>query len=180
MRAIRNLVLFILTGALLFLLFGWYSGFFAHARLEVKPVGEFMAVYEDHLGAYSETTGIQDKLADMLWEDGVDNYKNFGIYYDDPETVETGNLRSIAGRVVNRRHEYKVRRLTDKYNIFSFEKQKAAIVELPIKNIFSLYAAVYKAYPLLDEYAVNHDLDARPIIEIYDNPGKVRFILPLE
>lgn len=180
MRAIRNLVLFILTGTLLFLLFGWYSGFFAHARLEVKTIGEFMAVYEDHLGAYSKTTGIQEKLADRLWDDGVDNYKNFGIYYDNPETVETGDLHSIAGRVIYHDHEHKIRRLSGEYNIYNFEKQKAAMVELPVKNIFSLYAAIYKAYPLLDEYAANHHLDARPIIEIYDNPGKVQFILPLE
>lgn len=180
MAAIRNLVLFIIAGGLLFLLFGWYSGFFAPAEVHIKTIDAFIGVYEDHRGEYSETIHIQDRLADKLWEDGVDNYKNFGIYYDDPEAVEPHQLHSMAGRVVAGIHEQKIQKLTKKYNLFVFEQQKAAMVELPVKNIFSLYAGVYKAYPLLEEFAEKKGFEFRPVIEIYDNPGSVQFIMPLD
>lgn len=172
-------MLFAVAGGFLFLLFGWYSGFFSRSKVEVKTVDRFVAVYQDHKGEYSETLSIQEKIADMLWENGVDNYKNFGIYYDDPKTTGSEDLFSIAGRLVSPEHEDKVERNTGNYQIYLFRKQKAAVVELPVKNIFSLYAGIYKAYPLLESYAEKHGISEYHVIEVYDNPGKIRFILPL-
>jgi hypothetical protein len=179
MKAIRNLMLFALAGSFLFLLFGWYSGFFARAKVEVKSIDSFVAVYHNHQGEYSKTLTIQDQIADMLWEDGVDNYQNFGIYFDDPKTTDSDDLHSIAGRVIAAQHESRVVKNSDKYQIYLFKRKNAAVVELPVKNIFSLYAGIYKAYPLLEAYAAEHRIEDIQVIEVYDIPGKIRFILPL-
>lgn len=179
MKAIRNLMLFALAGGFLFLLFGWYSGFFARAKVEIKSMDSFVAVYQNHQGEYSKTLSIQEQIADMLWEDGVDNYKNFGIYFDDPKTTNSDDLHSIAGRVIAAEHENKVAKSSDKYQIYLFKRQKVAVVELPVKNIFSLYAGIYKAYPLLENFAAEHGISENHVIEVYDIPGKGQFILPL-
>ncbi len=180
MKAIRNLLIFIILGFCIFLLFGWYSGFYYNAILEVREVNSFVGVYEDHIGEYSATKEIQENLYDMLWEDGIENFKNFGIYYDDPQFVEISEMRSKVGRIVENNQITKLTRFSEEYNIFAFERQKAAVVEIPYRNYFSLYAGIYKAYPLLNEYAKENGITNNSIIEIHDFPNKVIFILPLQ
>lgn len=180
MKAFRKLLFFVFGSAIVFFILGWYSGFFARARVEIRQVDSFVVVYENHTGAYSETMDIQERIADQLWDAGVDNYFNFGVFYDDPENTRPEDLRSMVGRVVTSEHEKKIMQQTDAFLVQEFSHQKAAVVELPLKNIFSLYAAVYKAYPLLDEYARKHNVAEKPVIEVYKIPGNICVILPLD
>lgn len=179
MNAVRNLSVFIVLGLLAFVLLGWVSGLFYHAKIEIVEVEPFVAVYQDYVGEYSETAAIQDSLYDRLWEDGLENYTNFGIYFDDPQLTETHKMKSRVGRIIENNQLYRLNELGDSYNVFHFERQKCAVVEMPYRNFFSVYIGIYKAYPLLNEYAAAHGISGHSIVEIHDVPNKIIFILPL-
>lgn len=179
MKAIRNLLLFIGTGLVVLTFIGWYSGFFSPVEIKVLELGPVYAVYEDYVGEYSETGEIKEKLYGMLWDDGIDNYKDFGIYYDDPGTTEISQLKSKIGRVVEENQVAELSLLKDRYKLFTLPRQKVALIELPYVNIFSLYSGIYKAYPRLKAFAEENDFADAPIIEILDESKGIQFILPL-
>lgn len=180
MKAIRNLLVFIGLGLLLISLFGWYSGFFAGVNIEVKELGPIYAVYEDHIGEYSETDEIKKKLYGELWDDGIDNYKDFGIYYDDPGKTKTGEMRCKVGCVIEQNQVAELGQFKSKYNLFILDRQKVAVIEYPYVNLFSLYVGIYKSYPKLREFAAANNYPDGPIIEILDESKDIQFILPLE
>ena len=179
MKAIRNLLLFIGIGLVVIALFGWYSGFFTGVTVEVKELGPIYVVYEDHIGEYTETGQIREKLYGMLWDDGIDNYKDFGIYYDDPGLSNTKEMRCKVGRVIEQNQVPELDEFKDKYKLFVLQRQKVAIIKYPYVNLFSLYVGIYKSYPKLREYAVSNNYTDGPIIEILDESKDIQFILPL-
>ncbi len=180
MKAFRYLVLFIISSVLFFLIFAWYSGFFKKIRVEVKEIGPFVVVYEDYIGEYSETAKIQDSIFNLLWEDGIENYKSFGIFYDDPKDTDIDKLRSRIGCVIEKEYIDRINRMKNKYNVFLIKRKKSAVIVFPYKNTFSVYAAIYKAYPKLEKFRKENAYKKTPIIEIYDIPNTITYILPLK
>nr|NQU93523.1 GyrI-like domain-containing protein [Bacteroidota bacterium] len=179
MKVFQNLVIFISFSALALILFAWYSGFFVNIKIEIKEYGPVVMAYEDHHGAYSETSQIQKKLYNQLWDNGIENYKAFGIYYDDPNFVEVKNLHSRIGCVIEKDYVNKIHQLSDRFNIMTIKNQKCAIIKFPYRNTFSMYAGVYKAYPKLKDYCLNNQYKINPIIEIHYIPHYLLFIMPL-
>lgn len=166
------------------LVFAWYSGVFGKPEIQIKTIGSILAVCENHVGEYSETTKIITELSNRLWENGIENNKNLAIFFDDPQTTEIGRLRSKVGRVIEPNQFHKIDWIRQNYDVFSLEEQSAAIVTMPYRNALSLYAAVFKVYPLLRQYAIEEGIPDNPIIEIHDTeihdtPDEIIFILPL-
>jgi hypothetical protein len=179
MNAYRNLILFIIVSAVGILILALYSGLFRSTKVEVKFVEPFVAVYHDEIGEYGETRRIQDSLYNLLWEDGIDNYHTFGIFYDDPGTSEVNKMHSRVGCIIEKAYAGKAERLSDKYHVFTFQRQQCAVVEIPFKNTFSVYAGIYKAYPKLNKYAAENGYKKESIIEIHQIPTKITFAMPL-
>ncbi|MCF8365642.1 MAG: GyrI-like domain-containing protein [Bacteroidales bacterium] len=179
MKAIRNLFLFIGIGLVVLVFIAWYSGFFLNVELKVQDIGPIYAVFEDHIGEYNQTDEIKEKLFGMLWDDGIDNYKDFGIYYDDPGNTEVSQLKCKIGRVIEKNQVAELGLLENKYQLFTFSRQKAAIIEMPYVNSFSLYAGIYKAYPRLKAFAAQNNYAEEPVIEILDDSKGIQFILPI-
>ena len=179
MTAFRNLIFFIIVSVVAFTAFAWYSGFFFNAGIEVKFMEPFVAAYQDNIGEYSEALQVQDSLYNLLWEDAIENYKTFGIFYDDPRTSEIKKLHSRVGCIVEKSYIEKVERLSAKYQVYKFDRQQCAVVEIKYKYTFSIYAGIYKAYPLLKEYADENGFKPQPIVEIHDVPHKISFAMPL-
>jgi len=179
MKSFRYLILFIILSFVSFVFLGWYSGIFARTKVEIKAVGPYVVAYADFKGEYSETAQIQDSLYNKLWEDGVENYQAFGIFYDDPQNTPVENLRSKVGCVIHKDYISKIYKMTNKYRVLTIEKQTCAVVELPYNNSFSVYAGIYKAYPALHDYCKENGYPVNPIIEIYDVPHNILFIMPL-
>lgn len=142
-------------------------------------MGPYTMAFADYKGEYNETSRIQDSLYNELWDDGIENYQTFGIFYDDPQHTTVENLRSKVGCVIHQDHISKILKMTSKYHVMTIEKQTSAVVELPYKNTFSVYAGIYKAYPALKEFCTKNGYQVKPIIEIYDVPNQILFIMPL-
>ncbi|MFP4469660.1 MAG: hypothetical protein ACLFPE_03195, partial [Bacteroidales bacterium] len=100
MRAFKFFLIFLGAVSLVLLLLVWYSGFFRYATVDVREMDDFVAVYEDHTGSYDQTAEIQEKLYNRLWDDGIENYRAFAIFYDDPREVPGNELRSRVGCIV--------------------------------------------------------------------------------
>jgi len=179
MKAIRSLLIFIFSGCFIFFLFGWHSGFFSKATIEIKDVGPYYAIYEDHTGEYSETVTIQEKLFGLLWDSGIENYKNFAIFFDDPKTAEISTMRSKVGRIIRNDQFDELNQLPPVFQQYKFPRQKAAVIRLQYVNSFSLYAGIYKAYPRLKDFAHENGFVDGPVIEINEPEFEMLFILPL-
>jgi hypothetical protein len=184
MAAFRNLILFIALGIIFLLFFAQYSGVFAKPEIQITEAGPIVAVCENHTGEYSETANILKKLSSKLWEDGIENNKNLAIFFDDPQTTDIQSLRSKVGRIVEPNQLHRLSWIRRNYDVFSFDRQRAAVVTMPYRNALSLYAAVFKVYPMLRQYALEAGVPNNPIIEIHDTeikdtPDEVIFILPL-
>ena len=89
----------------------YYVGFFAKIQIEEREVGPFKVVYEEHIGDYRGTGKIMDEIYHSLLDDGIETYKGFGIYYDDPKTTEKDKLRSIAGCILEENDHLKISEL---------------------------------------------------------------------
>lgn len=179
MKIFKHFLLILAGIGVLLIAFIWYSGFFRSVEVEIRDAGPFVAVYEKHKGDYRGTAEVQEKLYNRLWDDGIENYRSFAVFFDDPSEVPVNQLQSLVGCIVESGYESKVRSMQDKYQIFDFEKQKCAVVEFPYRNNFSMFAAVSKAYPELDEYLEKNKLKPRPVIEVYHIPENIIFLMPL-
>ncbi len=179
MKAFKFFLIFLFGGSLVLLLLAWYSGFFITPVVDVQQVEGFVAAYEDHVGAYDSSSEIQERIYNRLWDDGIENYRAFGIFYDDPATTPVDQLRSRIGCIVEPAYTEKIKSLANKYRVFEFRTQRCAVVDFPYRNVFSGYAAMYKAYPALAAYAAKNGISDAGVIEIYEIPKRIRFIMPL-
>ncbi len=180
MRAVRNLILFVLIGFIAFILLGWYSGFFHRTKVGMETIGPYYAIYKTHIGDYNHSRQLQDSIRDVLWELGIENYKTFGIFFDDPAKTDYDSMRSFIGRLIPNDQLSKTDRLPPGYQLYTFKQQNAALVSLPYVNQFSLYAGIYRAYPCIRDFAKAQGYAASPIIEIHDPDIDLRFILPIK
>jgi len=157
-----------------------YYGLFAPVVFEEKEMGPYMLVYEKHLGEYKKTASIVDRISSkLLGEEGVFAGKGFGLFYDNPKTVETANLRSIAGCIVENVPDDKIKRLKDNFLVAEFPEAQCIVAELPYKGYISIILGTLRAYPKLAEYMQAHQYTMVPVMEIYDKPNsKIFYVVP--
>lgn len=80
--------------------YGYYGGF-KKIHVETKQAGGEVFVYEEHIGPYSETGKIADKIYyALLNEDKIETFRGCGIFYDNPKQVESDKLRSEIGCIL--------------------------------------------------------------------------------
>lgn len=180
MKVFKYFIGVVFSIGVLLLAFVWYSGIFKSVEVEVRDIGPFVAVYEDHYGDYKQTAEAQDMLYNKLWEDGIENYRAFGIFFKSNGQAYADSNQSRVGCIVEPAYEARIASMTSKYDIFRFSRQKCAVVEFPYRNYFSMHLAIAKSYPALTAYANTHKLKPGLIIEVYQIPDKIQFLLPLE
>ncbi len=168
---ILGVILLLLLGIVLFLN---YIGFFSKIVIEEKEMGPFTLIYDEHKGDYKGTAKIQDDIYYSLLNDyKIETFKGFGIYYDDPKKVQTAELRSIAGCILEKSDYDKINLLKEKgFKVKEISKQNSIVVEFPFKNTFSIIAGIMKVYPQINKYIEENKLTKNEIMEIYDNPSK--------
>jgi len=157
-----------------------YYGLFAPIVFTEKEMGPYMLVYEKYTGEYKKTVSIMEKInSKLLGEEGVFAGKLFGLYYDNPKAVETANLRSIAGCIVENVPDDKIKRLKDNFLVAEFPEAQCVVVELPYKGFISIVLGTLRFYPKLTEYMQAHQYSMVPVMEIYDKPNrKINYVVP--
>lgn len=149
-----------------------YMGAFNALTIEEKMIGPYQLVYENHVGNYKDTGKVHDKVYTSLKQDGIETYKGFGIYFDDPNQVDPEKCRSRIGVILEKKDYNKLWKARQKFKTTWYAKKKCMVVEFPIKNSLSYIIGVMKAYPVLMKYAADKKYKMNPPMEIYDIPAK--------
>jgi len=172
MKVIKWIFVVIIIIGLLALSFAWYSGFFATVEIIEKDMGPYELVYKKHIGDYSKSYIIQNEVYESLLADGIETERGFGIYYDNPKTVEITKLRSDLGCILNSENSKKIESFSSKYNIRIKEKSNCVVIEFPYINKLSIIAGVIKVYPAFGAYAAEKGIELGEAMEIYDITNK--------
>jgi hypothetical protein len=171
----RLFTIIVVVGAVVVLGLAYY-GLFAPVVFVEKEMGPYVLVYEKHHGEYKKTAKIIDGVtSELLGEEGVFAGKGFGLFYDNPEAVETANLRSIAGCIVENVPDDKIKRLRDNFLVGEFPDSQCVVAELPYKGYVSIILGNLRVYPKLAEYMQSRQYTMVPVMEIYDKPNRKIF-----
>lgn len=173
MKALK--IILIILGILVVLIVGTYAyyGGFKKVEIKIEEQGGEVMVYEEVIGDYSQTYEASDRVYNsLLNEEKIETTKGIGIFYDDPEKVEKGSLRSEVGCVVENIDSAAIAKLSEKYKVKVIPRKEYIVAEFPMKGFMSIMIGIMKVYPALDTYCEKHGYGNSPIIEIYDNANK--------
>ena len=154
------------------MIFANYSGF-SHVKVQVKRAGGETLVYRDLKGSYSQTEDAINKINyDMKTQFKVEPIRGFGIYFDNPRSVEENKLRSEAGSILENADTTQLLGIKEKFNVKVCPVKEYITAEFPFKGKMSIMIGLVKVYPALLKYVkANGYSEAGPIMEIYDMPN---------
>lgn len=151
-----------------------YYGAFTKIEVGYERQGGETLIYEEIKGDYRQSANSMDKVYYALKNDhGIATTNGFGIYYDNPQKVETSKLRSEAGCIIPQGVEIDNDAISEKFKIKQFPDERYIVTSFPYKNKMSVIFSIMRVYPKLREFAEKngHSLEA-PVMEIYDVPNK--------
>jgi len=177
------LVLLLVTIVLGLSLYLYVSGAFrtVAVRTGAPCFGTIYIAYKFYQSSYDQVKGAINEIKSIAT---ASDAKIIGIYYDNPMQVEPGKQRFLVGIVLN----------DDNLNIDTKMKRKFAnkgfktewlpaishsiLVEFPWSTPFSVFLAIWKVYPAIENFIKENKLCAHPYIEFYDRE-MMQFIVPL-
>lgn len=154
--------------------FAAYWGAFKSIKFTVVEQGGETLVYENMTGDYRQSGVVMDKVYYSLLNDyNIETFKGFGIYYDNPQKVETSKLRSELGCIIEESDIHRVSELDGNFKIKSYPKGKYIVTEFPYKGKLSVMLGIIKVYPALNKFVKENGFNEEgAIMEIYDTPNK--------
>jgi DNA gyrase inhibitor GyrI len=155
----------------------WKAGFFTSISVKEQTMGPYTVVYEEHQGDYAMAGVIQKKIYDFLIEKEIETTKGFGIYLDDPGSVDKELLRSEIGCIVDHPGTEIYNLKDDPYKIREIVRGKYMVIEFPFKNQLSILAGIMRAYPKLEQHRIEQGYAKSYSMEIYDVPNEKIFYL---
>jgi hypothetical protein len=169
-------IVLIILGAVVFIiaaLFIYYGGLRNVTFIVEKQGGETL-IYEEQVGDYSKSAGPIDKMYySLLNEEGIETFRGFGIFYDNPQKVEKSRLRSEVGNILDDPDAATLKKLEGKYNVKSLPVREYIVTEFPYRGKLSVMVGIMKVYPAMNMYARENGFDEDGwVMEIYDMPGR--------
>jgi len=174
---IALLILFFLSIAYFFV----YSGLFASIEVKAQrpTFGNLRIAYKFARGSYKNAGHLFTEAHSIAPE-----LKTLGIYYDDPQQVNTADLRYCVGVILSEGDSPYDEDLANTYKNHGFKQillpavDHAVWTTFPFKSILSFFIGVARVYPRLAEYIQEKKLCAHPMIEIYEKEWII-FLAPL-
>ena len=152
--------------------YGFFGGFYKVNLQNLNAGGEIL-VFENVTGAYNQANKVSNKIYyDLLNNYGIETFKGFGIYYDNPKNVEQNKLRSEIGCIAENIDNDTIEKLKEKYQVKTLQKENFLVVEFPYKGFFSIMMGMIKVYPVIGKYITENNYKDGPIMEIYDIANK--------
>jgi DNA gyrase inhibitor GyrI len=169
-------IIIIVVAAIVAIVLGFaaYWGAFKSIQFRVVEQGGETLVYEEMTGDYRQSGVVMDRVYYSLLNDyKIETFKGFGIYYDNPQKVETSKLRSELGCILEESDIHRLNELEGNFKIKTYPKGKYIVAEFPYKGKLSVIFGIMKVYPALNKYVKNNSFNEDgAIMEIYDTPGK--------
>lgn len=144
------------------------------------PLGEVVIAYKFCRGPYKECGPVFTEVCGLTPQ----GQKTVGIYYDDPEVVESHKLRYVVGAILSEGGSEIDELVQHKlvqcgYKIAKLPSVTYAVnTTFPYRSALSILIAVWRVYPRMHNYVKEHKLCAHPYMEVYDG-GSIYFMAPL-
>jgi DNA gyrase inhibitor GyrI len=169
----KILLITIAITIVLIAVFHAYYGGFKKITIRVEEQGGEVLVYENVIGDYKQTSAITNKVYHaLLNNEKIETTKGFGIFYDNPKTVEKSKLRSEVGCIVENLDSVTISQLSMKYQVKTLPKSQYIVTEFPFKGGMSILIGIMKIYPAITKYIKKEGLKDGSIMEIYDCSNK--------
>ncbi|XP_041048240.1 testis-expressed protein 264 homolog [Carcharodon carcharias] len=158
-----------------------YSGllFKVSVRSGPPPIRAFTLAYKYKQGPYREAGRLFTKITSI-----APKLSSVGIYYDDPKQESEEKLRYVAGSILSEGDEKPSEELIKLFEKFGFkiisfpEVTHVVMTTFPFTTFLSLLIAMYRVYPVLNNYIKERKLCAHPCLEIYRG-DLIYFMCPL-
>ena len=159
--------------ALIAIVFIYYGGS-NKVNCRVEKQGGETLVYKEMTGDYAKSAKLMDELYYSLINDyGIETFKGFGLYYDNPKDVEKSILRSEIGCIIEEKDSSKVPKIKEYLKVKTFPKKTYIVAEFPSKGKLSIVFGMMKVYPAIDKFVKKSGYKKEgAIMEIYDVPNK--------
>ena len=169
-------IIIIVVAAIVAIVLGFaaYWGAFKSIQFRMVEQGGETLVYEEMTGDYRQSGVVMDRVYYSLLNDyKIETFKGFGIYYDNPQKVETSKLRSELGCILEESDIHRLSELEGNFKIKTYPKGNYIVAEFPNKGRLSVIFGIMKVYPALNKFVKEKGYDEEgAIMEIYDTPGK--------
>ncbi|MFZ3230574.1 MAG: GyrI-like domain-containing protein [Pseudobdellovibrio sp.] len=170
---IKHMIFALGIGLLIFALYLFqYTGAFKAVTVELDQRPELTIIYKDFMGPYHKIVSTIEEVETYAKTKGLKCRLSFGEYFDNPDTVEEGRLRSRGGCVIDPL-------VADERT--TFEKIKSDLPKdfkadtLPaMKAVVALFSGApgigpLKVYPKASEFIEKQHLVKKGnVIEIYE------------
>lgn len=167
-------IFLIILGVILALVVGVYAyyGGFRSVKFRIENQGGEILIFKEMKGDYAKSGVVMDEIYKSLLQDyGIETYKGFGLYYDDPRKVEKENLRSEIGCILEPKDSASMERLKEKFKVKILDTRSYIVTEFPHKGKLSVFVGLMKIYPALNKYvSANGCKSEGAVMEIYDVP----------
>ncbi len=166
----------IIIGSILLIIttvFAYYGGFKKITPV-IKICGGETIAFEKVKGDYKQSGIVSDRVYySLLNKHKIDTYKGFGIYFDDPGTVETENLRSHVGCIIENKDLDKLDEIKNDFEVEQYPEKEYIVAEFPYKGKLSVIFGLFKAYPALKAFTEKNGYSTETqTMEIWDIPNK--------
>ncbi|XP_043564407.1 testis-expressed protein 264 homolog isoform X2 [Chiloscyllium plagiosum] len=147
-----------------------YSGLLSEVtvRSGPPPIGAFTVAYKYKQGSYREAGRLFTEITSI-----APKLSSIGIYYDTPKKEAAEKPRYIAGSILSEGEEKPSEELIKLFEKFGFkiisfpEVTHVVMTTFPFTTFLSLFIAMYRVYPILNNYVKERKLCAHPCLEIY-------------
>lgn len=169
-------ITFVILGvALISIAIGFiYYGGLSKVNCRVEKQGGETLVCKQMTGDYAKSAKLMDEVYYSLLNDyGIETFKGFGLYYDNPKEVEKTKLRSEIGCIIEEKDLLKVADIKGNLQIKTFPEKSYIIAEFPNKGKLSIIFGIIKVYPAMDKFLKEKGYKKEgAVMEIYDVPNK--------
>ena len=142
--------------------------------MKKKKTAPLLVIYKPIRGDYSQSGAVMDEIFYFLKNEmKIKTTKGFGIYFDKPGSVKTGNLRCVAGSVLNNNEKIDELKLKSRgFKTGTVEGNNAYFTTFPYKSKISVIFSLFKVYPAIAKKLKSEGLESLPVMEIYNIPEK--------
>lgn len=159
--------------AIVVIVFIYYGGFYKVTCRVEKQGGEIIA-YKQMTGDYAKSHILMDEIYYLLLNNyGIETFKGFGIYYDNPKEIEKSKLHSEIGCIIEEKDSANLNQIKEDVKIKTFPEKSYVVTEFPSKGKLSIMFGIMKVYPAIEKFIVKNGYKKEgAVMEIYDVPNK--------
>ncbi len=183
MKFIKILFISILVIIISFVMFAWYSGFFATVNIEERQAGPFHILFKEFTIDYPQADNKLEIVMSELGNMGFDIGLGVVMFYGNGEVRNDdfdGVRKCMIGVVIQPQDITMIDRAGSEFQHKLITRQSSIVVQFPYTNHFSEFAGHYKVYPAIMNYCYKNNYTPGPILELHDEQGKtINYIMKI-